>query len=106
MIRSAPLPRLPAGLEFPPALANKIAFDPQTHELRFCGFMSKGDFDALSQLSNDLDYLKALERLFQICEFTDRESPPLSFPFAWGIALSAVAAGIAGLAVWLLIAQS
>jgi hypothetical protein len=40
--------RLPDGLEFPPALKNRIWFDAAKRRLVFRGFMSKAEFDRLN----------------------------------------------------------
>jgi len=73
MLRCVKLERLPDGLSFPEKLADRIAYDAASRELRFHGFMSKTDFDKLVRLHNDIGYQRALERLFQICTF---ESDP------------------------------
>ena len=75
MTRSVTLQVLPAGLTFPADLADKAAYDPAARRLSFRGFMCKGDFDRLTALSNDVEYLKAVVELFQKCVFTDDESP-------------------------------
>jgi hypothetical protein len=76
MLHRVPLSHLPAGVEFPPALAGKISYDAERKQLCFDGFMSKGDFDRLSHLSNEVAYLKALEDLFRVAIY--RHDPPAS----------------------------
>ena len=77
MEKGIPLPRpmkqssvrlaaLPAGLEFPASMSQRISFDPNRRRLTFSGFMAKSDYDRLCALSTDDEYLKALEDLF--CE--------------------------------------
>jgi hypothetical protein len=46
--------------------------------LHFVGFMSKGDFDRLAQLSDSWPYKRAVEELFQLCTIDDGDpSKPL-----------------------------
>ncbi|HUG71566.1 MAG TPA: hypothetical protein VMM76_27730 [Pirellulaceae bacterium] len=74
MLRSVKLDRLPDDLSFPEKLVDRISYDASSRELRFHGFMSKVDFDKLVHLHNDIDYQRALERLFQICTFEPEPS--------------------------------
>lgn len=67
--------RLPAGLQFPPDLRDRIHFEPDRRRLVFRGFMSKVEFDRLCQLSDDWPYRRALEDLFRLCTPEDK-SPP------------------------------
>jgi hypothetical protein len=60
-----PLDRLPADLHFPPEFGGRIRFDADRRLLSFVGFMSKADYDALSRLSADWPYRRALEELFR-----------------------------------------
>lgn len=69
------LDSLPAGLEFPPELANRIYFDAAEHRLVYCGFMYKAHYDRLMRLDSSVEYRRAIMRLFQ-CS-TDVESPRL-----------------------------
>lgn len=80
MLHSVPLNHLPLNVQFPTHLLGKVSFDPLAKQLRFQGFMSKGDFDRLSSLSNDLEYLRALEQLFQLCEYAPENS---ASPLPW-----------------------
>lgn len=75
MMRTVPLSQLPQGLTFPPELVPRIRFNSARRQLEFDGFMSKRDFDKLIVLHNDLEYQRALERLFQICVF-EADVPP------------------------------
>ena len=61
------LDRLPDGLEFPPDLKERIEFDSGVRKLIFHGYMSKTDFDRLSQLTNDWGFRRRLEELFRLC---------------------------------------
>lgn len=66
------LPSLPSDLQPIPAdLADRFGFDATAHQLRFAGFMSKGDFDRLTQLSDSWAYKRAVEALFQCCTLDD-----------------------------------
>jgi hypothetical protein len=61
------LDRLPEGLEFPPHLKDRIHFDAAAHKLIFRGYMSKTDFDQISQLTGDWKFRRTLEELFRLC---------------------------------------
>jgi hypothetical protein len=69
MIRSVPLQHLPDGLQFPPELSHRIAYDAQQRKLAYEGYMSKTHFDKLIHLDKSDEYRRAIEQLFQICEF-------------------------------------
>jgi len=58
--------RLTDGLEFPLEFKDRIHFDPIARRLIFRGYMSKADFDRLSQLSNDWSFRRSLEELFRL----------------------------------------
>ena len=92
MIRTVPLSQLPPGLTFPSDLVGRIRFDPVRRQLAFDGFMSKRDFDKLIVLHNDLDYQRALERLFQICVFEANEEQEERG--GWGMLYVSVAAAV------------
>jgi hypothetical protein len=64
-VSTAKLTALPAGLEFPPGVRERIYFDDARHQLVFRGFMTKFDYDRLGRLSTDTSYLRAIEELFQ-----------------------------------------
>jgi len=92
------LDSLPAGLEFPPELANRIHFDPAKHRLVYRGFMYKAHYDRLMRLDSSVEYRRAIMRLFQ-CS-TDAESPQLR-RFGWIIAtLVAACLLLAGFVWW------
>lgn len=70
------LPSLPADFRAIPAdLADRFRYDEATQQLHFAGFMCKGDFDRLSQLSDSWAYKRAVEALFQLCTLDDDPSP-------------------------------
>jgi hypothetical protein len=73
--------RLPEGLEFPADLKGRIHFDPQTRKLTFRGYMSKTDFDRISQLTRDWSFRRKLEELFQVCVPEDDPDPKKSHGF-------------------------
>lgn len=75
MERFVKLDRLPEGLAVPPSLADRFHLDDEARRLVFRGFMSKAEFDRLSQLSEDWGYRRALEQLFQLC-IDDGTEPP------------------------------
>ena len=76
---SVPLQALPADLRaIPPDYVDRFQFDAEQKRLSFRGFMSKGDFDRLSQLSESWPYKRAVESLFQLCTLDDDPSKPLS----------------------------
>jgi hypothetical protein len=60
------LDRLPEGYEFPPDLGERIYFDAEGHKLVFRGYMSKAEFDRLSQLTRDWGFRRSLEDLFRL----------------------------------------
>ena len=60
------LDKLPDGVEFPPHLKDRIHFDVEAQKLVFRGWMSKAEFDRLSQLSNDWSFRRSLEELFRL----------------------------------------
>ncbi|MBI3467367.1 MAG: hypothetical protein HY000_30530 [Planctomycetes bacterium] len=59
------LERLPEGLEFPTDLRARISFDADRRDLVFRGFMSDADYSSLQRLSNDQQYRRALNQLYQ-----------------------------------------
>ena len=61
--QNGPTPRkfgIPAGIERP------NSFRPDRARLSFRGYMSKTDFDRLSQLSTDWNFRRSLEELFRL----------------------------------------
>ena len=60
------LDKMPDGYQFPPDLQDRILFDPEAHKLVFRGYMSKGEFDRLSQLTRDWGFRRSLEELFRL----------------------------------------
>jgi hypothetical protein len=70
------LDRLPDGYEFPPDLRDRIDFRANEHKLVFRGYMSKEDFDRLSQLTRDWGFRRVLEDLFRECVPEEDPHPP------------------------------
>jgi hypothetical protein len=66
MEHSVPLDRLPEGLCFPAEFGDRIRYDADRRRLVFRGFMSKGDFDRLCQLSDDWPFRRQLDELFRL----------------------------------------
>jgi outer membrane protein TolC len=54
------LAALPAGLVFPPVLAGRIAYDEDDHQLTLRGQLNDVEIRMLLELSNDLDYRRAV----------------------------------------------
>ena len=75
MDHSVPLHSLPDGLDFPPELTGRIAYDAARRTLSFRGFMSKADFDRLSRLHEDWGYRRSLEDLFRLCTLEPEPRP-------------------------------
>ena len=61
------LDKLPDGYEFPPDLADRIYFDAAGRKLAFRGYMSKSEFDRLSERTRDWAFRRSLEELFRQC---------------------------------------
>jgi hypothetical protein len=73
------LDKLPEGLEFPPPFKDRIRYDSEAHKLVFRGYMSKADFDQLSQLTSDWKFRRTLEDLFRLCTPELPPAPPTGF---------------------------
>jgi hypothetical protein len=61
------LDKLPDGFEFPSHLEDRIHFDAEARKLVFHGYMSKADFDQISQRTTDWKFRRTLEDLFRLC---------------------------------------
>jgi hypothetical protein len=61
------LDKLPEGYDFPCEMKDRIYFDAEAHKLVFRGYMSKAEFDRLSQLTKDWKFRRRLEELFCLC---------------------------------------
>jgi hypothetical protein len=60
------LDRLPEGFVIPENLTDRLSFDAQAKKLCFRGYMSKTEFDHLSELTRDWSFRRKLEELFQM----------------------------------------
>lgn len=60
------LDALPDGMRLPQDMKDRLWFEPDSHKLVHRGFMSKADFDRLSQLSENWSYRRQLEELFRL----------------------------------------
>ena len=67
MDHSVNLDKLPEGFKFPADIEDRFHFDADGHTLSFRGYMSKVDFDRVSQLTNDWKFRRTLEDLFRQC---------------------------------------
>lgn len=85
-------------LEFPPDLKGRIHVDPIRKRLVFRGFMSKADYDRLSRLRQDSEYLAAVDRLFRIS--TEEDDPHYGKYRRAVVVLGVVGVALAGLAWW------
>ena len=96
MDHSVKLAHLPADCIFPEYLHERLRYDAERGELIYRGFMTKCTYDALSALSDDADYHRALERLFVLTSeevsTSDRSALPAT-AIAATIGAMAVAAG-------------
>jgi hypothetical protein len=75
------LDRLPEGLEFPLDLKDRFRFDAEGRKLTFHGYMSKADFDRVSQLTKDWGFRRTLEELFRLCVPEEEPRPRRAHPF-------------------------
>ena len=60
------LEALPEGMRLPQDMKDRLWFEPENQKLVHRGFMSKADFDRLSQLSENWSYRRQLEELFRL----------------------------------------
>jgi hypothetical protein len=67
--------KLPDNYDFPPQLRDRIQYDSESHKLVFHGYMSKADFDRLSQATTDWKFRRTLEDLFRDCT-PEEKAPP------------------------------
>jgi hypothetical protein len=69
------LDRLPDGFEIPPQMKDRMHFDGEAHKLVFRGYMSKAEFDRLSELTRDWTFRRTLEELFRQCIPEQQKAP-------------------------------
>lgn len=99
MDHSTNLQHLPVGIVIPAELEGRIRYDEQRRELHFQGFMTKYVHDQLVSLSTDIEYHRAVERLF-VLSASGAGPPARRFkPLHLGVAL-AVTLATCIVAVW------
>jgi len=64
--------RLPPGYTIPRDMKDRVSYDAAARRLVCHGYMSKTDFDRLSQLTGDWTFRRKLEELFQSSAYNDR----------------------------------
>jgi hypothetical protein len=94
------LAKPPSELTFPQRLSERVRYDPDRCELIYRGFMTKCTYDELSGLSDDVDYHRALEKLFVLTSADAMPTPARRFPMAAIAAGTIGAAAIAAGAFW------
>jgi hypothetical protein len=74
MTHSVALAKLPSGFHIPDKYKDRFRYDEAKHCLMYDGPMYKLTFDRLRDISEDYDYQRALEALFQLA--TPEEEQP------------------------------
>jgi hypothetical protein len=69
------LDKFPDGLELPADLKERIYFDAERRKLVCRGYMSKADFDRISQLTKDWTFRRTLEELFRLSVIDHAPTP-------------------------------
>jgi hypothetical protein len=72
MDRFVTVDRLPQGFVIPRDMKERVSYDAEGRRLVCHGYMSKTDFDRLSQLTRDWAFRRKLEELFQSSAYNDR----------------------------------
>jgi len=72
MDRFVTLEKVPAGFLIPRDMKERISYDAATMRLTCHGYMTKTDFDRLSQLVKDWGSRRKLEELFRSCAYNDQ----------------------------------
>ena len=92
------LEHAPDHFPIPADLQAQFRYDTKRQGLTFQGWMSKATYDRLRNISNDYQYQRALERLFQVA--VPEEDTPLCHGFSLlvtaGLALATVLALLVG----------
>jgi hypothetical protein len=96
---SAPMDRLPATIQFPADFPEPIRYDATRKLLQYRGFMPHYSFVELQKMSNELDYLTSLERIFA------DSAHPTDTHSSWSVWMIAIPMTIvaAMVAAWLLL---
>jgi len=76
MIHYVPLSRLPESFHVPEKLRDRFWYDQDKQALAYEGPMFKLTFDRLREISQDYDFQRALETLFQLAAPAAEERPP------------------------------
>ena len=87
------LERLPDHFLIPADLQSRFGYDSNRKGLVFEGWMCKAAYDRLRHISNDYQYQRSLERLFQMAVPEEDTRAPRGFGLA--VAAGAVAAALA-----------
>jgi len=80
---SAWLRKLPPGLDFPDDFPEPIHFDTTRKRLVYRGFMASDSYRFLHALSADLDYITALDRLFQGSSYAQKPRRGIRRAWLW-----------------------
>lgn len=96
MEHTAKLIQLPHGVQFPPELDGKIAFDPARRCLVWRGFMTEDELQQLMGLHSDSDYRRAVAAL---CDGCNRIETPLTRRLNWALAFLVAVCVIAAVIV-------
>ncbi len=72
MDRFVVIEKLPAAFVIPRDMKDRLSYDAATRRLTCHGYMSKTDFDRLSQLTKDWTFRRKLEDLFRSSAYNDQ----------------------------------
>lgn len=72
MDRFVVIEKLPAAFVIPRDMKDRLSYDAGTRRLICRGYMSKTEFDRLSQLTGDWGFRRKLEELFRSCAYNDQ----------------------------------
>jgi hypothetical protein len=100
---SAPLSRLPASLKLPENFPEPLRYDPAAKRLVYRGFMCSSSYTFLRGCCKDLEYLYAVDSLFQqtAAARSGKSQGPKKHIGRWLLAVVGVA-GAALVAWWLI----
>jgi hypothetical protein len=97
---SVRLARLPQNLIFPDDFPEPIQFDVRRKQLVYRGFMSSRSYAFLRECSPDLDYLRALDYLFQDSARHCSAARSHRQPLRWRPLLIVFSMVVAAVAIW------
>src|SRR5262245_65914724 len=98
---SVKLARLPDAVKIPERLNDRFRFDAARQSLVFRGFMTKCTYDEVSALSDDVDYHRAIEKLFVLT--SDEVAPHSAIPLpklSAAFVVATAGAAVLGVGVW------